>query len=375
MGTLRQVKGAKILLKKVGDRWQFESEALLEDFFRANLKEILGLKILGQQHYINGQICDLIAVAPDQRITIIELKNCEDRYIVQQLTRYFDAVLQEKPFQEAVDYSKSVNLLAITPGFHRDNWIDRKYTRLSIDFLEYQVLQRQGKFVFSLQNKDNSNIWEAIIPYQISQVAHELPAPPRGLLNILAKSPDSDRPGVMAFREAMLRYDNRMQEMPLGGSIVYGKGKSKPCAELKYDSMRAKTALLLWLPYKATPYHKKERIMRLRLWTDWQTVSALAHTPKLLGRTITVEEWQSGEFQPIKKLLPTIDFMLDAYYNRPGEKEKHIRFQGQNYENAHHSSGLAMPLELYRKLIKKPDLSNDLSTFVTLALSQWKRRL
>lgn len=124
-----QPSAGKNLLRKIGDSWQFESEALLEDFFRKNLQEILGLKVLSQQHYINGQVCDLIAISPDGEIVIVELKNCEDRYIVQQLTRYFDAVLQEKPFQEVVDYSKPIKLLAITPGFHRDNWIDRKYTR------------------------------------------------------------------------------------------------------------------------------------------------------------------------------------------------------------------------------------------------------
>jgi RecB family endonuclease NucS len=363
------------LLRKIGDSWQFESEAILEDFFRSNLQEILGLNVLSQQHYINGQICDLIAVASCGEISIIELKNCEDRYIVQQLTRYFDVVLQEQPFQEVVDYSKPIKLIAITPGFHRDNWTDRKYNQLNIDFLEYQVVQRQGKFIFILKDQDTNSAWEAIIPYQKPQVANEIPAPPRGLINILAKSPDEDRQGVMAFREIMLRYDNRMQEIPLGSSIVYGKGKSKLCAELKYDSMRARIALLLWLPYKATPYQKKERITRLRLWTDWGTVSALAHTPKLLGRTISIEEWQSGEFQPIKKLLPTETLRLDIYYNRPGEKEKYIRCQGQNYNNAHHSSGLAMTFEMYKKLANRPYLSNEFSTIITLALDQWKRRL
>ncbi|QQE64297.1 hypothetical protein GFS31_09770 [Leptolyngbya sp. BL0902] len=363
------------MLKQIGDSWQFESEALLEDFFRASLQEILGLKVLSQQHYISGQICDLIAASPSGELSIIELKNCEDRYIVQQLTRYFDVVVQEQPFQEVVDYSKPIKLIAVTPGFHRDNWTDRKYNQLNIEFFEYQVSQRQGKFIFILKDQDTSSTWEAIIPYQKPQVPNEIPALPRGLLNMLAKSPDEDRQGVMAFREILLRYDNRMQEIPLGSSIVYGKGKSKLCAELKYDSMRARVALLLWLPYKATPYQKRDKITRLRLWTDWKTVSALAHTPKLLGRTISIEEWDSGEFQPIKKLLPTVNFMLDAYYNRPGAKEKHIKFQGQNYRNAHHSSGLAMTFEMYKKLTNQPYLSNELSTIINLALDQWKRRL
>ncbi|NEQ47591.1 MAG: DUF91 domain-containing protein [Leptolyngbya sp. SIOISBB] len=61
-------------------------------------KTLLGLKVIAQQRPINGQICDLVAVSETGQFIILELKNQEDRYIVQQLTRYFDAFIEERPF-------------------------------------------------------------------------------------------------------------------------------------------------------------------------------------------------------------------------------------------------------------------------------------
>lgn len=58
---------------------------------------------------------------------VLELKNGEDRYIVQQLTRYYDALREEKPFNEKIDYEQPIVLIAITPSFHKDNFTDRKY--------------------------------------------------------------------------------------------------------------------------------------------------------------------------------------------------------------------------------------------------------
>lgn len=75
-------------LRKTGQKWEFESEAALEDFVWANLKKLLKLTPLKRQYRVNGQICDIVAVDKNKRLVVLELKNGEDRYIVQQLTRY-----------------------------------------------------------------------------------------------------------------------------------------------------------------------------------------------------------------------------------------------------------------------------------------------
>ncbi|MEH2310443.1 MAG: endonuclease NucS domain-containing protein [Nostoc sp.] len=82
-------------LIKRGNSWKFATEADLEDFVWANLKELFGLIPLKRQYYIKGQICDVLALRENKQLVVLELKNAEDRYIVQQLTRYYDALLVE----------------------------------------------------------------------------------------------------------------------------------------------------------------------------------------------------------------------------------------------------------------------------------------
>jgi len=87
-------------LRKTGQGWKFSSEAALEDFVWATLKQLLGLAPLKRQYSVKGEVCDILAIDSNQKLVVIELKNAEDRYLVQQLTRYYDNLLEEKPFKE-----------------------------------------------------------------------------------------------------------------------------------------------------------------------------------------------------------------------------------------------------------------------------------
>lgn len=122
--------GSIVRLRKTGFGWQFDSETVLEDFVWTNLQQLLKLTPLKRQYRVSGQICDILAVDENKRLVVLELKNNEDRYIVQQLTRYYDALLEEKPFSTEIDYKQPVRLVAITPSFHQDNLTDRKYHKL-----------------------------------------------------------------------------------------------------------------------------------------------------------------------------------------------------------------------------------------------------
>lgn len=82
---------------------------------------------------------------------MLELKNSEDRYIVQQLTRYYDALLEEKPFQGQIDYEQPVQLVAIAPSFHKDNLTDRKYHYLDFNFIEFEVIEAKNLFCLCLK--------------------------------------------------------------------------------------------------------------------------------------------------------------------------------------------------------------------------------
>ncbi len=103
-------------LRKTGAGWEFETEADLEDFVWANLKQLLGLTPLKRQYFVKGEFCDILALDENKHLVVLELKKTEDRYVVQQLTRYYHNLLEEKPFLPEVDYEKSIRLIAIVPG-------------------------------------------------------------------------------------------------------------------------------------------------------------------------------------------------------------------------------------------------------------------
>ncbi len=105
------------------DTWQFGTEADLEEVIWRNLPELLSLKPVNRQFSIDGKFCDILAIAPSNRLVIIELKNTEDRYIVQQLTRYYHALKTADTLSFSAN-TDDPRLLAIAPSFHADTLID-----------------------------------------------------------------------------------------------------------------------------------------------------------------------------------------------------------------------------------------------------------
>jgi RecB family endonuclease NucS len=360
------------MLRQTGTSWEFENEALLEDFLQRHLQTLLGLKVIAQQHAINGQICDLIAVSGRGQLAILELKNQEDRYIHQQLTRYFDAFLEEQPFADITDYSQPIRLLAIAPSFHRDNFIDRKYSRLDIEFLTFQVISNERGHALQLRHLDTGDCTQIALPEVPGEPRPEVPNPPKALLSLLAKCLPVEKEGILALRRQILSFDLRLQEIVAGGSILYGSGKTNLCAELRYDKTRSQVALFLWLPHRAS---RQTVVARLRVWTDWQTVSDLAHIPKALGSTITVDEWLKGNLEPLKKVVPQNTLVQERYRQDATWRSEFINGHRGNKAVAHHQSGIAMTFELYRTLMAQPHLSSELEMLTQLALQTWRRRL
>jgi RecB family endonuclease NucS len=97
------------MLKKVDRNWQFASENNLEDFVWSKLYSLFGLSPLKRQYTVYGDICDILALDENSRLVILELKNVEDRYIVQKLTRYYHRL-----------QSKSLSSNKLTINFHSD---------------------------------------------------------------------------------------------------------------------------------------------------------------------------------------------------------------------------------------------------------------
>jgi len=93
-------------------------------------------------------------------------KNGEDRYVVQQLTRYYDALLEHKPFADRVDYDRPARLIAIAPKFHRDNFTDRKYHGLFFQFLQFAIVPDGEKLYLQLKDVDAEHTSQVDITYQ-----------------------------------------------------------------------------------------------------------------------------------------------------------------------------------------------------------------
>ncbi|WP_292717022.1 endonuclease NucS domain-containing protein [Nostoc sp. JL34] len=279
-------------LIKTGNSWKFATEADLEDFVWANLKELFGLIPLKRQYYVKGQICDILALRENKQLVVLELKNVEDRYIVQQLTRYYDALQEVKPLEDEIDYQQPISLIAIKPNFHRDNFTDKKYHNLSIDFFEFAVLADEFNYYLQIKNLDldNEKVLKIEIAHQDRERREDIPSPSRGLMSHLAKCSSEQQEGILKFRQKILSFDKRMEEISSAVSFKYGNGNSKTskfCTEFYFDS-KGIPIIFLWLGLKN---NSSDRISRARIWTDWQGNALLeGYVPSGIGTKINLSK-------------------------------------------------------------------------------------
>ena len=332
-------------LRKTGSGWEFASEAALEDFIWDNLQQLLGFTPLKRQYAVKGEVCDILALDEPKQLVILELKNAEDRYVVQQLTRYYDNLLDEKPFAEQIDYNQPVRLIAAAPSFHRHNLIDRKYNLLTIDLLQVTVLKNNQNFHLHLQDIDSNQTWSIPIPYQeldISIASSNIPEPPQLFLDWLGSCTGEEQQAIIRLREKILAFDVRIKEEIEGrNSIRYGRGKSNPVAELCFYRKINKPVIFLWLPTPTS--RQKEVIGRLRLWIDGETVTHIGHVPEGFGRMKLQSEW-------------------DAI---PREKRP-----GNLYWSRSHKSFIPVSLSQSYK-----NVPNTLESLADLALTKWLARI
>lgn len=347
------------MLRKTGSQWEFVSEAALEEFVWANLDSLLGLSPLKQQYHSNGEVCDILALNQAKHLVVIELKNSSDRYIVQQLTRYHDNLLNEQPFSTKVDYEHPIRLIAIMPIFHRHNLIDRKYNQLGFEFWRFQVAYLESKFYLELENLDNQATSQIEIPYrEINNVSisEDLPSPPKVLMDSLGVYSIEEQERIFRLRSKILSFDKRMQERVGVKSIKYGRGERNTCAEFYVDRKKHCLVLLMWLVHPSSL--NRQMISRMRIWTDWETVSHVAYAKEGIGKAKIQSEWDK---------IP---------------KEKWPRQYLHNSRS--HKSDVALHFTVYRSFINSfmndRNLSNilesdSLEKLIDMALEWWQAKL
>lgn len=137
---MRQSKSQNIKLSFDGKNVRFSSEKDLEAYIEQNFNLIFpDLTLLARQYTILDRRCDLICCKKENsQAVVIELKNQEDRYVVTQLVRYHKSIIISKPFDTIIDYSLPIELVAISPSFHSDNYIDKEYSKLELQTYLYE---------------------------------------------------------------------------------------------------------------------------------------------------------------------------------------------------------------------------------------------
>ncbi|MBE8990400.1 endonuclease NucS domain-containing protein [Nostoc sp. LEGE 12450] len=377
-------------LIKTGNSWKFATEADLEDFVWANLKELFGLIPLKRQYYVKGQICDILALGEKKQLVVLELKNDEDRYIVQQLTRYYDALQEVKPLEDEIDYQQPISLIAIKPNFHRDNFIDKKYHHLSIVFFEFTILADEFSYYFQTKtlDLDNDKVSKIEIPHQNRERNEDIPLPSRGLMNRLAKCSSEQQEGILKIRQKVLDFDKRMEEISSSVSFKYGNGNSKTskfCAEFYFDS-KGIPIIFLWLGLKN---NSSDRISRARIWTDWQDNALLeGYVPSGIGAKMNLSK---------KTLSNRVKIMNEIAANKGSKDHKgykdmiqHSKDRNRIARKLNNSEPLAYE---ERKLLEidvnefshvigggrlntyKFDNYDSLNGLVNVALEKWRKRL
>ena len=281
-------------------------------------------------------------------MVILELKNSEDRYLVQQLTRYYENILKNKPFREDLDYDKPIKLVGLAPSFHRYNLVDRKYNKLNISFINFQVVENDSQFKLCLKNIDTREFFQLPIPYtKIELVSKEdLPEPPKLLLDWLGSCTGDEQEGIIKMRENILLFDKRIQEMiEPKKSISYGRGKTKTCAELSWERKLQKPVLFLRLPIPNVS-RKQRNLGRMKIWTDGKTVSYVGHVPEGFGIMKPMAEWNKIPQNEWPK-----SFSMGMSYN----------------------SKTPLDCAIYLRIIEHREDSTSLEALVEIALEKWRQ--
>ncbi len=313
------------------DGWKFSSEVALENFIWENLSKLFGVQPLKRQHTSNGERCDILA-SNGKELVIIELKNVEDRYLIQQLTRYYSNLLEENPFPLEIDYSKPIRLISVAPSYHQHNLIDRHHSKLEFEFFEFNIDLHDGNHLFQLKRHEETEFTISVpISYQeldISSSDHVLD-PPELLIRWLGGSTKNEQKVILSIRNKLLSSSPRMKEIVEKRSIKYGSGKTKICAEICFHTSSQKLVVFLWLPTPSTYiFHRdvrKAKFGRLRIWNDTSQITHLGHIPDGFGQMRTKSEWEQV---PNEKCPKSMRHSISRKSHTPIEVEGYMGLHG-----------------------------------------------
>lgn len=236
-----------VALHKVATGWEFTSEAALEKFIWENLPALFQLKPLKRQDITTtGESCDLLAVDHQGGLVVLALKNGEDRYLIQQLTRYYASLLAAQPFASEIDYNRPIQLVALAPTFHRHNLIDRQCHALPFKLLQFAIKQEEQGFYLVLQAVGESAVQMHPLPDRatIAPTIEDVPEPPSLLSTWLGGCTAAEQAGFLRIRSKLLACHARMQERLDKKAMQYGAGKDQAVCRKAVSAANPKAHLV-----------------------------------------------------------------------------------------------------------------------------------
>jgi hypothetical protein len=346
-----------------GDSTEFETERHLEWFFQDTVLPHLGIKILANQYSCKVGICDILAIGVNCQLIIIELKNSLDTNVFEQITTYFDALAEEKPFGEKVNYDKPIELYTVCPMYGNRTLHVLKYHKLDFTVLTYKIEDLAQNYIFTLQNwvtKEEITRIEILKTLSLPQ-DFQLPDPPKSFINLLGKCSNDQREWVIQIRDQVYEFaqnhNYKISETTNGKATRFQRSKPHPIAEVDWDTTRETLTIYLWLPFttingrfnmqRAGGENYKRKAM-MRIWVVDGRVSFVGFIAN--GR----KSW----------LVVTGDELHAETFPLPTKLQKHMRYKNGN----HYWKGLAMPTQYYLKTMQLPNHLSSLGEFVNLAL-------
>ncbi|TAD80695.1 MAG: hypothetical protein EA001_00195 [Oscillatoriales cyanobacterium] len=223
------------MLVKNSSEWQFQDEATFENLLWGNLREWLELTPLARQLGICGEYCDIVACDSAGSPVILELKNQEDRYIVQQLTRYYHNFLEEHPNLKDIHHLDSPKLIGIAPTLHRHNFIDQLYHQLNIELWTFKLQEQNGQFwlEFTIWNSsEESTVLKKIDITSSLKIPTTPPVDPLSHLDknwriILSKRSEIDQKRLLAIRDRILSFSSNLGEVATLSKSTYGQKRGQ----------------------------------------------------------------------------------------------------------------------------------------------------
>jgi hypothetical protein len=348
-----------------GDVAEFETERQLENFFCDVVISKLGLKFLANQYVCKNGICDILAKGNNNQLIIIELKNTKDSHIIEQITAYFDALENEKPFSDRVDYSQTIELITVCPAYSdRARYIMSHISNLKAIYYELKLQEESLKFtLFDWLSKSELVSIQIPAPSRLTPEIN-LPVAPKIFIDLLNKCSTEEKDWAMLIRNQIYQssqeFNLRISETPMGKWLRFEKTKQYPIAEIGWDAKRSKMAIYLWLPFLTingrinNSRESYQRTSMMRIWVVNENVQYLAYIEngKKSWVVITDDEINSGIF------------------TRPVKLNKWMK-----YGNSRYWKGLAMPTQFYLNHLKLEVETNNLSSFLELALNHLVFRL